>query len=161
MLSKNLIDLRKEKKLTQEAVANAVGVSRSTYADYEKGKSEPVASVLAKLASYFQVKTDDLLNGLVAMPLFRQPRQVARLLDDNIRVLSITVNGEQKENIQYVPVAAQAGYVSDHVQPGFIEQLPSFNLPKLDPNATYRAFERRFNAAYSGWVRYYWPVRKK
>ena len=141
MLSKNLINLRKEKALTQEAIAKAVGVSRSTYADYEKGKSEPVASVLLKIASCFQVKMDDLINGFVAMPLFRQNQQVARLLDANIRVLPITINPENKENIQYVPIAAQAGYANEHIQPDFIRQLPYFNLPKLDSDRTYRAFD--------------------
>ena len=139
MLSKNLIDLRKEKRLTQEAVANAVGVSRSTYADYEKGKSEPVASVLLKLANCFKVKTDDLISGLVAKPLFRQPRQVPRLSDD-VRILPITVDSQQRENIQYVPEAAIAGYLSEHNQPEFIEQLPHFRLPKLN-EGTYRAFD--------------------
>jgi transcriptional regulator with XRE-family HTH domain len=139
MLSKNLTDLRKEKKLTQLTVANAVGISRSTYADYEKGNSEPVASVLLKLATYFKVKTDDLVNGLVPLPLFRHPRQVPRLLDD-VRILPITVDTQQCENIQYVPEAAIAGYLSEHNQPEFIEKLPHFRLPKLN-KGTYRAFD--------------------
>ncbi|MGA0559457.1 helix-turn-helix domain-containing protein [Larkinella sp. VNQ87] len=139
MLAKNLTDLRKEKKLTQEAVANAIGVSRSTYADYEKGKSEPVSSVLFKLATLFKVKADDLISGLVDMPLFRQPRQMPRLSDD-LRVLPITVDSQQRENIQYVPENAKAGYLSEHNQPEFIEQLPHFRLPKLN-KGTFRAFD--------------------
>ncbi|RRB04020.1 XRE family transcriptional regulator [Larkinella rosea] len=139
MLAKNLTDLRKEKKLTQLTVANAVGISRSTYADYEKGKSEPGASVLIKLATYFNVKADELVSGLVPLPLFRQPRQTPRLLDD-VRVLPITVDSQQRENIQYVPHAAVAGYLSEHNQPEFIGRLPHFRLPKLT-KGSYRAFD--------------------
>lgn len=141
MLTKNLKELREEKRLTQDTVAKAVGVSRSSYTAYEAGKSEPTASVLLKLANFFEVKTDDLLNGLVLPPLFRSTKPSARLLDENIRVLPLTIGREERENIQYVPVAAQAGYVSEHTQPEFIQQLPYFNLPKLDAQATYRAFD--------------------
>lgn len=141
MLARNLKELREEKNLTQSTVAQAVGVSRSSYAAYETGKSEPTASVLLKLANFFQVKTDDLLSGLVPPPLFRPTKPNARLLDENIRVLTLTIGREQRENVQYVPVAAQAGYVSEHTQPEFIQQLSYFNLPKLDDQVTYRAFD--------------------
>lgn len=141
MLARNLKELREEKNLTQSTVAKAIGVSRSSYAAYETAKSEPTASILLKLAYFFQVKTDDLLSGLVLPPLFRPTKPTARLLDQDIRVLPITVDNKHRENIQYIPIAAQAGYVSEHTQPDYIHQLPYFNLPKLDDQVTYRAFD--------------------
>jgi transcriptional regulator with XRE-family HTH domain len=141
MLAKNLTDLRNEKGITQGDLAKVIGISRSTYAGYEKGKSEPTASILIKLADFFQVKTDELLRDQIPMPLFRPAKQTARLLQEDLRVLAVTVNTKQEENIQYVPVAAQAGYVSEYGQPEFIKRLPHFQLPKLSKNATYRAFD--------------------
>jgi len=35
MLPKKLIELRKQKKLTQEAVAKKLGIPRGTYSNYE------------------------------------------------------------------------------------------------------------------------------
>lgn len=141
MLSRNLFDLRNERGVTQEKLAEIVGISRSTYYGYEKGTSEPTASTLMKLAHYFQVKTDDLLKEQIPLPLFRNKKPSASLLQDDIRVLAVTVNSEQRENIQYVPVAAQAGYASEYGQSEYIQKLPHLNLPKLNDEATYRAFD--------------------
>lgn len=140
MLSKNLTYLRKSKQLSQNTLACIVGISRTTYVGYEKGTSEPVAGVLMKLADYFEVTVDDLIRGDVDLPIFRQPRQIARLLDSGIRILSVTVDSQQRENIQYVPEAAIAGYLSEHNHPEYIEQLPHFQLPKLT-DGSYRAFD--------------------
>ena len=63
MLSKNLIALRKERKLTQDDIANLLNVKRQTYSAYERGVSVPDAYTLQKLATYFGVTTDYLLNN--------------------------------------------------------------------------------------------------
>ena len=49
-------------RLTQQQVADALGISRSAYAYYEIGGSEPSLSVLWELAQYFQVSADSLLD---------------------------------------------------------------------------------------------------
>ena len=54
--------LRKERGLTQQQVADALGISRSAYAYYEIGGSEPSLAVLWELAQYFQVSADSLLD---------------------------------------------------------------------------------------------------
>ena len=54
--------LRQERGLTQQQVADALGISRSAYAYYEIGGSEPSLSVLWELAQYFQVSADSLLD---------------------------------------------------------------------------------------------------
>ena len=51
--------LRQERGLTQQQVADALGISRSAYAYYE---IEPSLSVLWELAQYFQVSADSLLD---------------------------------------------------------------------------------------------------
>jgi len=140
MLSKNLTYLRKERKLNQQGVAAAIGISRSTLADYETGKSEPTASLLAKLSEFFDVTIDELVNGLIESPLFRQSGRKASLQTSTIRVLPITVNSQQRQYIEYVSVAAVAGYLSEYSQAQFIEQLPRFWLPWLT-EGTYRAFD--------------------
>ena len=43
-------------------MADALGISRSAYAYYEIGGSEPSLSVLWELAQYFQVSADSLLD---------------------------------------------------------------------------------------------------
>ena len=52
----------------------------------------------------------------------------------------ITISPSGADNILYVPVRAQAGYLTGHGDQEYIESLQSFRMPGLD-NSTYRMFE--------------------
>ena len=54
--------LRIEKGVTQEEVATAIGVAKSTFAKYDRGEREPNFETLKKIAQYFQTTTDYLLG---------------------------------------------------------------------------------------------------
>lgn len=54
--------LRKSKKMSQQALANALGVSRSTIAMWETSGSQPDNASLLRLADYFGVSVDFLLG---------------------------------------------------------------------------------------------------
>ena len=58
----NLKLLRKRRNLSQQEVADAVNVARSTYTQYETGKRLPSIDVLTKLAEYFDSTVDYLLG---------------------------------------------------------------------------------------------------
>lgn len=55
--------LREKQGFTQQQVANALGIDRSTYTYYEMGRCQPHLSTFKKLARLYQVSTDELLNG--------------------------------------------------------------------------------------------------
>lgn len=55
MLADNLRLLRKNFKLTQQEVADILGVDRSTYTFYESGKSTPSKENIVKLCDIFNV----------------------------------------------------------------------------------------------------------
>jgi repressor LexA len=54
--------LRKERKLTQDEVAQIIGVSRTSYLKYEKGTHEPDFETLKKLAYLFDVDCNELIG---------------------------------------------------------------------------------------------------
>ncbi len=58
-----------------------------------------------------------------------------------LRLLTISVDDSGKENIEMVPVKAQAGYTNSYGDLDFIASLPKFKLPFLPENKTYRAFQ--------------------
>ena len=62
MLNEKLKMLRDMNEFTQQHMADALGMHRSTYAYYEIGKTEPRHSQLIKLAKMFNVTTDYLLG---------------------------------------------------------------------------------------------------
>ncbi|MCM3250437.1 MULTISPECIES: helix-turn-helix domain-containing protein [Bacillus] len=63
MLGNRLKELRESRKLTQDKLAEILGISRGTYAHYEINKRKPDYDMLIKLADYYGVTTDFLLRG--------------------------------------------------------------------------------------------------
>ena len=62
MLADNLRLLRKNFKLTQQEVADILGVDRSTYTFYEAGKSTPTKENIIKLCDIYNVTVGYLLG---------------------------------------------------------------------------------------------------
>ena len=60
-LARNLVALRQARKLTQDAVAKAAGVPRSTIAHLESGAGNPSLAVLARVAQALGSPIDELL----------------------------------------------------------------------------------------------------
>lgn len=62
MFADNLIELRKLNNLSQEDLAEKLGVTRQTISKYETGESLPDIEKCAMLAEVFGVSVDDLIN---------------------------------------------------------------------------------------------------
>lgn len=56
----HLKQLREAKKLTQEQVANLLGIAKTTYIGYEKGDREPRLNELKKMAGVFNMTLSQL-----------------------------------------------------------------------------------------------------
>ena len=54
--------LRREKDLTQEEVANHLGVSFQSVSKWERGEGYPDITMLPALSHYFQISVDELLG---------------------------------------------------------------------------------------------------
>ena len=62
MFKDNLVELRKIHDMSQEELADMVGVSRQTLSKYETGESLPDIEKCKLIADAFGVSIDDLLN---------------------------------------------------------------------------------------------------
>ena len=62
MFKDNLVELRKIHDMSQEELADMVGVSRQTLSKYETGESLPDIEKCKLIADVFGVSIDDLLN---------------------------------------------------------------------------------------------------
>ncbi len=56
-------ELRKEKGLTQEQLAECFGVSRRTVSRWETGSNMPDLDILIEMADYYDVELRELLDG--------------------------------------------------------------------------------------------------
>lgn len=63
MIGKNIQILRKQKNLTQEALAEEVGVARQTVAKWEAEESAPDLECAGRLAAVLDVTLDDLVSA--------------------------------------------------------------------------------------------------
>ena len=62
-LSENIKQLRKERELTQEALADFLGVSFQAVSKWERGESYPDIELLPVIASFFEITIDELLGA--------------------------------------------------------------------------------------------------
>lgn len=66
--------LREEKRLSQEQMAEKIGISRSSWLSLEKGTKELSLSEASALAHFFGLTVDELMNG--SMPNYEKYRQM-------------------------------------------------------------------------------------
>lgn len=57
-----LKDLRAEKRLSQKAVSEKLGVAPSTYANWEQGRTEPCINDIYRLLEVFEIEANELFD---------------------------------------------------------------------------------------------------
>ena len=142
----NIKFLRTRKKLTQDQLAVAIEIKRSTLNNYENGISGPSIQSLVTLSDYFHVAIDTLLR--VDLAKLRESQlyelehgQDVFLKGSNLRVMATTVDRQNRDNIELVSEKAKAGYTNGFSDPEYISELPVFQLPFLSSERKYRTFQ--------------------
>jgi len=142
-LNNNLRYLRKQKQLTQEQLAQQLGLKRAMIGAYEEGRAEPRLSTLQHLCQFFSVRMDQLvLRDLTTENAEPEVDVEGRKL----RILPVMISAEgEKELGTLVPVKASAGYLNGYGDADFVGALPRFSLPfpELPQDRTYRVFQIR------------------
>ncbi len=141
-IAQNIKYLRKEKGLTQEELANNIGVNRAMIGSYEENRAVPKLSVLKDMAYFFKISIDDLIKIRLWEESNRDSMQEF-VKGDNLRVISTVVDQTDKELITTVPIQASAGYTKGYADSDYVEELPHFSLPliELSKERTYRVFQ--------------------
>ncbi|MFW6309645.1 MAG: XRE family transcriptional regulator [Prolixibacteraceae bacterium] len=145
--AENIKFLRKRRKQSQTQLAEELGLTRTTFASYEKSVQPPFKT-LVKISEYFNFSLDALIKYRLEKLTDFQLSQIEKDFDvditgNKLRLLTISVDNKGKENIEMVPVKAQAGYTASYGDLDFIASLPKFQLPFLPENKTYRSFQIR------------------
>lgn len=61
-IAENIVRLRREKKMTQENLAEFIGVTKASVSKWETGQSMPDVMLLPGLAAFFDVTVDELIG---------------------------------------------------------------------------------------------------
>ena len=70
-----LKSLRVNKGIKQKDLAEILGITQSAYNHYESGRSQPDINTLKKLAEFYNISVDELLNYDDGLPLGRQIKE--------------------------------------------------------------------------------------
>lgn len=137
-VNKNLKFLRTQQGLTQKQMAEKLGVKTSAIGAYEEERATPPLTCLLEVSAMFSVSLDQLVQkDLSAVP---EKKWKEQQFSRGKEVLAITVDTNNKENIELVSQKASAGYMNGFQDPEFVAELPKISLPML-AQGTYRAFE--------------------
>jgi transcriptional regulator with XRE-family HTH domain len=143
LVSNNIKFLRKKFHFTQEQLAEKIGIKRSLLGAYEEGRADPRLINLMAFASVFNVTVDLLIGKDISK---MDNKELAAQMNSGktaskLKILSITVDQNNDENVELVPQKAVAGYLNGYADPEYIGELPKFKIPVLPGGHTYRAFE--------------------
>lgn len=125
LFASNLKYLRKATKVSQQDVADFVGIASSAMSGYENEKFYPTVDVLAKLCQFFQINADDLLFKDLS-------------LDSSLNPRTPEIPSVIKDNNVLVPVSDQDKYV-EQWESGAYRNLTFINVPGIEGDA--RTFE--------------------
>jgi len=134
MFAQNLKYLRTENGISQQELADILSLPRSSISDYERGRTEPSIENLIKISTRFDVKIDHLLKSDLST------QQLESIKNDSFKVLTITVDSQNRSNIELVQTKAAAGYQEHFTDPEYIRELPKIYFPVI-PQGTFRGFE--------------------
>lgn len=91
-INQTILELRKERGLSQKSVADAVGISQSTIAKIEINRNEATASTIRKLADFFGVSSDYLLGRTDDFGAIAPPSDVPALSAEEREILALYSN---------------------------------------------------------------------
>lgn len=92
-----LKEIRENKDLTQNDIAEILNVDRSTYAGWETGKDTIPLRRLNKLSDYYEISID-YITGLSSKPIkYRVINLDAKIVGKNLKILRKNNNLTQKD----------------------------------------------------------------
>ena len=102
-LASNIRHLRKQLSLSQEELANRLGLNRGNIASYEKGTAEPKICNLLNLAHFYKVPVNDLisvdLHCPVALKTAKENYQYELKEEDKIKLEEFIKQAEELQTV--------------------------------------------------------------
>ena len=125
-IGKIILDLRRQKNITQEGLASELGVTAAAVSKWENGYTLPDILMLCALADFFQVSTDELLGRKT-----------------NVKYAVIAAYQPQLAQ-QIAELIKRYGFIAKHIYRSYDEALETCNA---DPCIThlFSSFEKPMN----------------
>jgi transcriptional regulator with XRE-family HTH domain len=142
----NLKFLRKHKEISHDELAVLLNIKSSILSSFEHKREQPDVNTLIIVSNYFKVSIDTLLKIDLSELSEFQLSEIERGNDvyirgTHLRILTITADKNNNDNIELVNEKAKAGYTTGYADPEYISDLPRYQLPFLSSNRKFRTFQ--------------------
>lgn len=145
MVGENIKILRKRMGKSQEDVANALGLNRSTYSGYENNIAQPNLENMVLISKFFGLSVEEIISKTLSNFTDSDWQAIDQRANGHhqgqtLRILATKVSEENEEIVEVIPEKASAGYTAGYADPTYFEDMPTLSLPFLSKNKKYRAF---------------------
>ena len=125
--------IRDEKGYKDSHVATATGIGKSTFSDWKSGRSKPKNDKLQKIADFFEVSVEYLMNGNSDNTLTEKDKKdISKDLESIMRKLSTGEDGPASyDGEELSPEAAEL--FRDELEIA-LKRLKLINKEKYNPN---------------------------
>ena len=139
-LGQRIAELRKKEGLTQEELAEKLGVSPQAVSKWENDISCPDIMSILKIAKILGVSADTLLSGETAVPVSYVPEEKRKNIDDMFMRFVLTVNDRDDGDhvkmqfnfpMSLVKTALEANMLSSLVNIGNNEKMNHVDIDKI------------------------------
>ena len=111
LIASNLKHLRNTRKISQQELADMMGIGRTTIANIESNLANPGHKTLLEIVKIFDVTVDDLLNNDLSSLITPIAESIEKGKIISYRPVVVTVDSSGDENI--VLVGMKIGYKID------------------------------------------------
>ena len=132
MFGKKLKFLRKKVKITQANLAKKLGISPSTVGMYEQGRREPESKMLVKIAEFFNVSVDYLVDSKKRKKYFKNVDEIADEIEFILRNKEYLNN--KKSSISDETLNSIVEAVREGIQKAFEDEKWTFYMFKSFPH---------------------------
>jgi len=99
-VGKNIKNIRKSRGITQQQLADLINMHRSNYSKVETGQREISISALTKIAKYFNVSVDDLIQSKNEIPQEIEIENIG--LSEKIKLIEQLEEDEQNMVFKFI-----------------------------------------------------------
>ena len=148
-IANRLVNLRKSNNLSQEALAEKLGISRQAVSKWERAEASPDTDNLILLARLYHISLDELLKTEDEIPVPENEEPVPEFGD---AFLEVDPAGQEKEwDWDNVQIDENGDYVNGEKNEGVWSLLYSFPMPILII-IVYLIIGFKFGAWHPGWL---------
>ena len=150
-IGEKLFELRKEKNLSQEEVAEKLNVTRQTVSKWETGQSTPDFDKILPLCELFEISTEELLTG-------KKPEIISNDVEYDINVTNQVENEEENIRKKSAEVVSSSVFIYIVSLAAFLVLVAVFHV---NPVISLAIFLTGIGVATAKIIKHYMSIPKK